>query len=204
MHVSTVLRMGPEILGALTCASAISAIFCAGTFSVVSQILSIAQRSVTSIAGAAAGLVILAWTNTLWGAVFAVAVLSYSVMLQVCGTNAQLQEDVANEARGGASALYSAAFWGVAPVGALVLGIQGQFLGIRNALSINAIACFSGIAAVRYWKRAIGRKRDPLSVNERACLSKSYAGENERSRASDGGARTYDCNLNSSTEELRA
>jgi MFS family permease len=100
MHVSTVLRMGPEILGALTCASAISAIFCAGTFSVVSQILSIAQRSVTSIAGAAAGLVILAWTNTLWGAVFAVAVLSYSVMLQVCGTNAQLQEDVANEARG--------------------------------------------------------------------------------------------------------
>jgi MFS family permease len=202
MYVSTVLRRGPEILGILTCVSATSAILCTAFFSAVSRILSVSQRNVVAAAGAASGLFILAWTDTLWIAVFAIAILSYSVMLQVCGTNVQLQQNAVNENRGAASALYSAAFWGVAPLGAIILGTLGQTLGLPHALSINAIACLCSMFVVRNLKISPLQKGTPSSTAER--YSRCSAEEHGTLVASNARAAIWRGNLNSAEDKFVA
>ncbi len=65
------------------------------------------------------------------------AVLGFSVVLAVAGTNTQIQMIVAEAYRGRVMAIFSTAFLGIAPLGSLAVGAISASLGVRPTL----IAC---------------------------------------------------------------
>lgn len=86
------------------------------------------------------------------------------MMLQVAGTNTIVQALVDEDKRGRVMSLYTLAFFGAMPIGALVGGTLARRFGTEVAVGLGGGACLLaalGFTALLPWLRAVSR---PLYV----------------------------------------
>ena len=86
-------------------------------------------------------------------------VYGFSLILQFITMNTLLQTEVPNEFRGRVMSLYTLTFFGIAPFGALFLGLAAQVIGTPVALI--GLAILGGVANVLILSRAPALRRLP-------------------------------------------
>ena len=126
------LLVGASGLGALA-----AALYLAGRHSVVGL------GGVLARATAAFGvsLVALAFVRSPWAAVPVLFVAGAGMMLQLAGTNTIIQSLVDEDKRGRVMSLYTLAFFGAAPIGALIVGGVASLIGTHVAIGLGGGAC---------------------------------------------------------------
>ncbi len=95
---------------------------------------------------------VFAQMTTIPAAVFASTLSGFFLVSQVVSVNTLIQHTVPDEFRGRVMSLYSLAFFGLAPFGALLLGLIANEIGTPAALSIYAIlsALMGGFILLRW------------------------------------------------------
>jgi hypothetical protein len=73
-------------------------------------------------------------SSTLWLAIPALAVIGFGMLVSVAGANTRIQTGVKNELRGRVMALFSMAFLGISPLGALAAGGAASLIGTQATL----------------------------------------------------------------------
>lgn len=97
-------------------------------------------------------LAIFSLSSALWLAIPALAVIGFGMLVSVAGANTRIQTGVKNELRGRVMALFSMAFLGISPLGALaaggaasLFGTQATLLGCGVLSSLIAFALARGL-----------------------------------------------------------
>ena len=90
-------------------------------------------------------------------------------VMEMVTINTTIQTIVPDDFRGRVMALYSLAFFGLMPFGALVLGIIAERIGTANALILSSLAggLLGGIILLR-WPQVIRKAGLPSSLNPAA------------------------------------
>ncbi|NWF69418.1 MAG: MFS transporter [Chloroflexi bacterium] len=78
-------------------------------------------------------------TSSLWLSALVIAFIGFSIILQFITMNTIIQTSVPDEFRGRILSLYTLTFFGIAPLGALVLGFVADQIGTTNALALYAL-----------------------------------------------------------------
>jgi MFS family permease len=144
LHVRDVLHAGPGTLGNLGCVSSVAAIIASCVIaSCQSSLLAMLRR--LGLFGAGIALVGLALSRDLRATLGAVFVVSFSIMIQIAATNVYVQSSVPEQLRGRISTFYSAAFWGMVPIGSLLLGAIAHPFGCRAAFGSEGLCCLLAV-----------------------------------------------------------
>lgn len=135
--VARLLNGGPKTLGLM--------FSCLGAGSLAGAVLLAAGKSDHLLrnigrAGLLYGvsLLLVAVSRVAWLSCLGSALAGFGVLLVSVGTNTQLQSGVSGELRGRVASLYMFGYFGLAPLGSLLLGFLGQKFGIAAALYIGA------------------------------------------------------------------
>ncbi len=147
--------VGASGLGALT-----AALYLAGRRSVVGL------GSVLARAAAAFGvaLVTLAFVRSPWVAAPVLFLAGAGMMLQLAGTNTIVQTLVDEDKRGRVMSLYTLAFFGATPIGALIGGAMAKTLGTHVAIGVGGGACVIAAIVFRAALPALRTVSRPLYV----------------------------------------
>ena len=89
-------------------------------------------------------LVLFSFSKWFWVSVVLLFPAGYSMMLQMACSNTLIQTMVPNELRGRVMALYSMAFMGLAPFGALFGGTLAQRFGAPITVAVGGVASVMG------------------------------------------------------------
>jgi MFS family permease len=90
------------------------------------------------------------------------AVAAFGMMSQITISNTLIQTAVDPAMRGRVVSIYAMAFFGMQPLGGLIIGLASQHLGVENTvLAEGIIALFIGILHVRYLRNR-KHKRNPV------------------------------------------
>lgn len=140
-YVHGVLAAGSEMLGWMISASSLGAI--TASCLIRREILEAPQeKRWPACLGASACLVLLGLSRW-WGlSLFAVFGASFCLMWQVVAINAALHLHVPDSMRGRLAACCTVAFWGMVPVGSLLLGGFARFLPVSAVLCLQGLVCF--------------------------------------------------------------
>jgi MFS family permease len=99
----------------------------------------------------------LAAVRQVWLAAVLLAVMGFSGILFMAGSNTTIQVTVPDELRGRMMSLYAMVFAGVTPIGALWFGSVSEAFGVPAALLIaGAVGLGSVLALVGWWARRHG------------------------------------------------
>lgn len=138
---ATTLRGGPHTLGILMgaagCGALVSALYLASRTSVVG-LGAVIQRCAFALG---AGLVALELATTTAAAAPLLFVVGMAMMMQLAATNTLVQTLVDDRMLGRVISLYAVAFFGGAPVGALLLGSLASAIGAVHAMAIAGGLC---------------------------------------------------------------
>jgi MFS family permease len=142
----------PSTLGVLMSAAGLGALASASYLSLQPgygrqiRLVTLAPLAVGSV------LVVFAWSRFLPLSMLLLMGLGSSVLLAVNATNALLQQSVPDAWRGRVIGLYSMAFAGTAPIGALVTGSLAERIGLTATLTLNGtLILAAGLFARRRW-----------------------------------------------------
>lgn len=145
---TTTLDGGPHTLGILMssagCGALCGALYLASRSSVVG-LLEVIQRCALTLG---LGMVALELATAMWIAVPILFVVGMSMMVQLASTNTLLQSLVDDKMLGRVISLYAVAFFGGAPVGALLEGTLASQIGAIHTFAIAGALCF--ISAVLF------------------------------------------------------
>lgn len=89
-------------------------------------------------------LVAVAVSRTLWLSLGCLAVAGFGMMVQMASSNTVLQTIVDDDKRGRVMSLYSMAFTGMAPVGALFGGAVASAVGAPITIALGGLGCLAG------------------------------------------------------------
>ena len=89
-------------------------------------------------------------------------VIGFGMLVVTVSTNMILQTIVDDDKRGRVMSLYTAAFIGVAPVGALLAGMFADRIGATTVVCIGGILCVFGVAAIARQLPSIRRHIRPI------------------------------------------
>jgi MFS family permease len=92
-------------------------------------------------------LIIFAFTKSFWPAAAALLPAGFSMMLQMGATNTLLQVMVPDRLRGRVMSLYSMAFIGMGPIGALAAGFLAARVGVSWTVGLGGVISLIGAAA---------------------------------------------------------
>jgi len=156
---------GPHALGALMGA--------AGAGALVGVLLLARRESVRGLErwivrcgfGVGAGLIALEAAPRLFVAVPILFVVGMSLMVMWASINTRVQTLVADEMLGRVMSLYAVAFFGGAPVGALLLGTLATLLGPIHAFALSGVGC---LLCTLLFRRAFPRLEARARARERA------------------------------------
>ena len=137
----TTLNGGPHTLGILMgaagCGALTGALYLASRSSVVG-LTTIIKRCAL---GLGAGLVALELATSVWIAVPILFVIGMAMMMQLAATNTLVQTLVDDKMLGRVISLYAVAFFGGAPVGALLEGMLASQVGAIHTFAIAGALC---------------------------------------------------------------
>ncbi|MEW6252569.1 MAG: MFS transporter [Planctomycetota bacterium] len=111
-----------------------------------------------------AGLIGFAWSQTLWLALLMMALSGFALMLQMAASNTVLQALVDEDKRGRIMSMYTMAFIGMAPFGALLAGTLAGWIGAPQTVVLGGAGC---MLAAFYFGRHIA-PADTLQPSGRA------------------------------------
>jgi MFS family permease len=90
------------------------------------------------------GLIVIAFSNTLWLALPLMFVIGLGMMTQMAATNTIIQTIVDDDKRGRIMSFYVMAFIGTAPFGSLLAGTLAEKIGVPYTLAIGGSLCVLG------------------------------------------------------------
>ncbi len=169
--VAEVFGGGAETLGFMVSAAGFGAL--AATLALASRrsVRGLTGTIVAAAAAAGIALMLVALSRTVWVSLGLMAVVGFSILAVNVSVNMILQTIVDDDKRGRVMSLYTTAFLGMAPVGALVAGSLAQAIGAANTLLAGGAVCIA--AAVAMWrylprlKAFVGPIYDRLGITRR-------------------------------------
>jgi MFS family permease len=90
---------------------------------------------------AGAALALLSWTGNVWIALPLLSVIGFGILVTSVSVNMILQTIVEDDKRGRVMSLYTVAFLGVSPFGAIGAGALADRLGVGLTLTAGGVAC---------------------------------------------------------------
>jgi predicted MFS family arabinose efflux permease len=140
---ATTLHGGPHTLGILMgaagCGALVGALYLASRSSVVG-LTSVIKRCAL---GLGAGMLALELATTMWVAVPLLFAIGMAMMMQLAATNTLVQTLVDDMMLGRVISLYAVAFFGGAPVGALLEGMLASQVGAIHTFAIAGALCLT-------------------------------------------------------------
>jgi MFS family permease len=161
---ATTLRGGPHTLGILMgaagCGALVGALYLASRSSVLG-LASVIKRCALSLG---AGLIALELATSMWLAVPLLFVIGMAMMMQLASTNTLLQTLVDDKMLGRVISLYAVAFFGGAPVGALLEGTLASQIGAIHTFAIAGALCLASGLVFAYSLPRLRQVSRPLYV----------------------------------------
>jgi MFS family permease len=115
-----------------------------------------------------AGLVLFSHTTLYPLALFFVVISAFGMMSQITITNTLIQTTVNPAMRGRVISIYAMAFFGMQPLGGLLIGFISEHIGVKNTvLAQGIIALLIGFLHVRFLQRRKLRKVNAIPSMER-------------------------------------
>ena len=94
-------------------------------------------------------------SNNLVAGVFFAAMSGFSLNTVTTGIQALVQSSVDDAMRGRVMSLFTLIFRGTPAIGAFVLGVLAEFIGLRWTFAIAALVCFGALAWLLPERRAV-------------------------------------------------
>jgi MFS family permease len=138
---ATTLRGGPHTLGILMGAAGCGALVAAVYLASRSSVLGLTTVILRCALMLGVGLIALELATTMWVAVPVMFAIGLSMMMQLAATNTLLQTIVDDKMLGRVISLYAVAFFGGAPVGALLEGALAHQIGAIHTFAIAGSVC---------------------------------------------------------------
>ena len=161
---ATTLRGGPHTLGILMgaagCGALVGALYLASRSSVLG-LATVIKRCALSLG---AGMIALELATSMWLAVPLLFVIGLSMMMQLAATNTLLQTLVDDKMLGRVISLYAVAFFGGAPVGALLEGMLASQVGAIHTFAVAGALCLASGLVFAYWLPQLREVSRPLYV----------------------------------------
>jgi len=134
---------------------------CAGLGAMTAALSMAARRGAMNLRGLAlagnlsAGLGLVIFCSTQWipAAVLGMIMVGFGTISQAVSTNITIQQSVSDALRGRVLSIYTAMFMGAMPIGSLVFGQLGQWIGAANAQRVGAALTLAGAALTVWWMR---------------------------------------------------
>lgn len=145
-----ILHGGSRGLGILMGATGVGALLGALTLAAKTGVKGLGRWVAVTCAAFGISLALFALSKWFWISVVLLFPVGYSMMLQMASSNTLIQTMVPNELRGRVMALYSMAFMGLAPFGALFGGALAHSVGAPITVAVGGLACVVG--AMWFWR----------------------------------------------------
>jgi MFS family permease len=171
VFAKNVLHGGPGTLGFLMAAGGIGALIATIFLASREKVMRLGRIIPVSAGIFAVGLVLFAFTRTLWISVIILAISGFGFMVHMAATNTILQTIVEDDKRGRAMSFYAMAFMGVAPFGSLLAGSLANLIGVTNAIIIGGMVCI--IAALVFTTKIPMLKGHVKPIYDRITLTSS-------------------------------
>lgn len=146
----TTLHGGPHTLGILMgaagCGALVGALYLASRTSVLG-LGTLLQRCTLSLG---VGMIALELATTTWVAVPLLFIVGMAMMMQLAATNTLVQTLVDDQMLGRVLSLYAVAFFGGAPLGALLEGALASQIGAIHTFAIAGVLCLASALVFAY------------------------------------------------------
>ena len=143
------LHGGPHALGALMGSAGAGALVGALYLASRTSVVGLGRVIATCGLGLGAGLIALEGAGSVWVAAPMLFVVGMSLMVQLAATNTLVQTLVDEDKLGRVMSLYAVAFFGGAPIGALLEGTLARALGPIHTFAIAGAGCLVCALAFR-------------------------------------------------------
>jgi MFS family permease len=143
-----VLKSGAASYGLLLASNGFGALCGAITVAAVSHRYPSRTLALGGIWFFSATIIGFAFTHHLWLAMIFLAGAGFGMLLFFASTNSAVQTSVRDDMRGRVMGIWALAFGGTVPLGALVAGTAGHFLGPTPTISIGAVICALAALAI--------------------------------------------------------
>jgi len=139
-----VLHGGSEHMGFLVGAAGLGGL--AGTVYLASRrsVRGLVTVIMYAMLSAGTALALLSWTKSLALALPLLVVIGFSILVTSVSVNMILQTIVDDDKRGRVMSLYTAAFLGISPFGALAAGAVADGIGVSATLTVSGACCAAG------------------------------------------------------------
>ena len=87
------------------------------------------------------GLIFFSFSNVLWLSIPLLAIVGFGSIVQISSSNTLIQTLVDNDKRGRVMSIFTMAFLGISPFGALLSGTLANYIGAPKTLMLNGIIC---------------------------------------------------------------
>jgi MFS family permease len=161
---ATTLRGGPHTLGILMGAAGCGALFGALYLASRSSVLGLATLIKRCALSLGAGMIALELATSMWLAVPLLFAIGMAMMMQLAATNTLLQTLVDDKMLGRVISLYAVAFFGGAPVGALLEGTLASQVGAIHTFAIAGALCLASGLVFAYSLPQLRQISRPLYV----------------------------------------
>ena len=118
-----------------------------------------------------AGLMVFAYMRSFPVALLCIAITGFGMMAQTTISNTIIQTTVAPTMRGRVISYYAMAFFGMQPLGGLLIGLVSKWIGTPNTmLAGGLIALLIGILHLRFLRKERLKKQQDINVTEQESL----------------------------------
>lgn len=153
-----VLDVGPKGLGMLVSGAGIGALAAALFVATLGHKLRQQTMMTFGTLIVPGGVIALSLTRSLVLSIGCLVVTGFGMMLFLAVSNSVVQMASPDEMRGRIISLRTLVFMGLAPIGALIVGVMAQNLGVQPALRYGAYVC--AVAAIYYSIRSLSANRE--------------------------------------------
>lgn len=143
-----VLKVGPKGLGMLVSGAGLGALAAALSVAAIGHLFRQQSMMLVGSLLAPIGILLLSMTRSYHLSVACMVVIGFGMMLFLAVSNSVVQIASPDNMRGRIISLRTLVFMGLAPFGALQVGVMAEYLGVQPALRYGALICI--IAAVYF------------------------------------------------------
>ncbi|MGH8047917.1 MAG: MFS transporter [Chthoniobacterales bacterium] len=162
VYAKTVFNGDARMLGLLMSASAAGSVLAALYLAGRKSIRGLGNAIVIGGIMASCALAVFAFSKILWLSVLCLVLTGMGGILIFASNNTLIQNLVEESKRGRTMSIYTVAFLGGMPLGALLTGSVANAIGITSATCINAAACLALAIAFAYWLPRLRHEARPV------------------------------------------
>ena len=163
-----VLHGGPKALGWLTGSAGMGALAAALLLASRQTLKGLGGWIAVSAMAFGAGLVVFAFSRTLWVSAAVLVLVGFATMVQMGSSNTLIQSMVPDQLRGRVMGVYSMMFIGMAPFGGLLAGIVADRVGAPATVAGGGVICLVAAGIFRTQLGGIRVHARRLIANQQA------------------------------------